>query len=850
MGMNRRQFVRDSVASGWAGLSGAKLAFGQSSAGETVKMSGTSAEPAGNVRVYAHLLDPREHPDYTRRHVRPPSWDTFGGHTHLATLRGFEIEHGQIVGYAAKIDKYVHRHQLGDVLWVSYPIIEAANLGDLAREIKRQNLFLFDLWGYVPGSGPGGYWRQFHPSAQVLELLAAELGEHWLGMDNGEQDGRYIGGYASELQPSSAGRLEQYLNFHRHFQKLTTELGNRMAALVSLNYGHYFLREGIYTLIGAETGQGLPNGQVYYAFIRGAGKQYGVLWFGSASVWNRWGWKEYGAKPSDDNFAGPTKGTSLSLLKRLMYSQVLYNSVLVALETSYFYNEKSPSGATLRETDELSPIGRLQQAVGEWIRETGSPGVMVAPIALMLDFFAGWTFPRHLYANNLYRVWGNLPYGPGDYLTDGVLDLLYPGYQNSSYFHDETGFLTATPYGDAADCVLSDTPGWLLARYATLVVAGELGGGAEVRDKLDTYAREGGHLLITAGSLANLPGGLAGLTVKGSAHFTPQQSVRIGRSTVVEDGAFDLHALSCPRSARVVASVSGMAAVLELEHGKGRVTVFASPFGIGATPAPGIGATLAAEGRDGIDKLLAKPYPLLRHVRTILDRAFRRPMLFEPGDGLSWITCRKAPGEYTLAVGNNSWQEKPMKLVSHCGPIQSVRELPLDETEKAAVGYLPEGMEKTDLGVSDEGNIAGGGLRIFAVRVREEEVEEITPIVPLARPRGRALPLRTAGSIEDEVLSRPTFFQHFDSVVVDWRYLWRREMKDLLRQSEWLRLQQLKVLVDLSAGINLYPDLRLVDNDAQEYSASMATIEEVIGKMELLPARDLILSLHRYPENN
>ena len=103
---------------------------------------------------------------------------------------------------------------------------------------------------------------------------------------------------------------------------------------------------------------------------------------------------------------------------------------------------------------------------------------MLTPIAVMTDFFAGWTFPRHLYTGDVYRVWGNLPYEPGDYLTDGVLDLLYPGYQNSSYYHDESGFLTPTPYGDAADCLLSDAPGWLLPRYSLLVVAGELSGGS------------------------------------------------------------------------------------------------------------------------------------------------------------------------------------------------------------------------------------------------------------------------------------------------------------------------------------------------------------------------------------
>ncbi|MEI2725211.1 MAG: hypothetical protein V9H26_17325 [Verrucomicrobiota bacterium] len=60
----------------------------------------------------------------------------------------------------------------------------------------------------------------------------------------------------------------------------------------------------------------------------------------------------------------------------------------------------------------------------------GQPGVMHTPVALFLDYYSGWTFPRHLYTDKVYRVWGNMPYERGDYLTDAVLDLLYPGYQD------------------------------------------------------------------------------------------------------------------------------------------------------------------------------------------------------------------------------------------------------------------------------------------------------------------------------------------------------------------------------------------------------------------------------------
>jgi hypothetical protein len=284
--------------------------------------------------------------------------------------------------------------------------------------------------------------------------------------------------------------------------------------------------------------------------------------------------------------------------------------------------------------------------------------------------------------------------------------------------------------------------------------------------------------------------------------------------------------------------------------GGGLITVLASPFGVAAKEAAGVGVALAEEVKNEVDKALAKPYPLLKHVRRILEEAFRSQMLFEVGEGLSLITCRKGPGEYTLAVSNNTWRQQALKVVSHCGRIESIRELAVDQSEKGAVGYLPKGLEKMNLGVSNEENIAGGDIRIFAVQVSEENVEEIAHVVPLVRPHGRALLLREPRSIKEEVLARPCFFEHFDSVVVDWRYLRGREKEELQRESGWIDLQGLKLFIDLSSGINLYPDLRLVDNIREDYLASLAAIEEVMGKMEALSAQDLILSLHRYPENN
>lgn len=781
-------------------------------------------------RVYSTLLDPREHPDFDRRHVQPPSWDTFDGRTHFAVLRGFGMQEGKAVGFVEEIEKYVEQYALGDVLWPSYDLIFAQNLGEVLEEIKRRNLFLFDIWGYVPGSGPGGYWQQFHPPDGVFKLLESKLGDHWLGMDIGEQDGRYAGGYAPRVYPISTDRFSQYLNFQRHFDRMTTELGNKNATLVSLNFGHYFLKEGVYTCIGAETAQGLPNAQVYYAFIRGAGKQYGVPWFGNASVWNRWGWKNYDSEGDDH---GPTKGTSLSLLKRLMYSHLLYNCLFVGFESAWF------------QGDGLSPIGRIQQSAVQWVNEHGQPGVQVTPAALLFDFNAGWTFPRHLYSGSVYRVWGNLPYGPGDYLADGVLDMLYPGYQDSSFYHDESGFLSPTPYGDGADCLLSDAPLWVMERYPQLIVTSEVQGGVELREKLDAYVRGGGHLVITAGNLDAFPAGLCGIASPGpTVQVAPGASIDGPRGALAEGNAFAVAEIGLPPEAVITYQHEGQPLVAELPFGKGRVTLFATPFGLPAE------AVVPAPIRSEIDAPLAKPYPLLSHVREALDSVLREQVLFSAGEGLSLIVCRKAAGEYTLGIANNSLSAAPFEIVSHIGAIEALEEWVLDDSEKAAEGYLPTGQEDAAVGASGASTIAGGDVRVFSVRVRETDVEEIPHTQPSRDTAISILPLRNTGSIKEAILARPTFFEHFAGVSIDWRDLDRLSVAFIEAEAAWLDRQSVRVLVDLTSGINLFPDLRLIDNDPVAYAASMASISRILLKAETLGARDILLSLHRVPENN
>ncbi len=803
--------------------------------------------------LYPFLLDPRSYPDFARRPHTVPTWETFDGRTQFATLRLFSSRRGRLVNWKEDLDTYTRRFRLGRVIWPFFSTVFARNFPDLVREIRRRKLYLFDFWGHVPGSGTEKTWGHVVPPPGMVDWLQEELGDRFLGFDNGEQDGRYIGGYAQQQCPSPADRFRQYLNFQRHFQRLGDDMGNKLTALVSLTFGHYFAREGNHILIGAETAQALPNSQIYYAFLRGAGRQYGVHWFGNASVFNRWGYKTYeeqGKASAGSRQGGPTKGTSLSLLKRLLYSHYLYNCVIVGFESSWILEDDSekrlkgiPTSMELNPgRTNLSPIGEIQAAAGRTVERLRQPGAMLAPVALLLDHFGGWTVPRHLYTGKVCRVWGALPYEAGDYLTHGVFSLLYPGYEDASYYHDERGFLAATPFGDMADVLLSDAPGWVLGQYGLVVAAGELSADLELRYKLEGFLAGGGELVVTAENARKLwPEWGIGPAVRMPAGSRVRWT---GGASEAEGREFELCPHRLPPRARVLARCGRSPAVARIPMGRGAVTLLLSPFGLNSRPA------FSGRRGGGVEQPLPMPFDLLRHVRRAFERALAGQQLFSVGEGLSFVTCRKARGDYCLGIQNNGLAARPFRIAARAGRLAAVEEVALDQSEKGQPGYWPDGFERNRGGRSSDRTIAGGDVRIFRVRVSDEKLRTLPRAAPPPAPRGRLLALRGIADLKEAILRWPTFFQHFDGVKIDWTYLLIRDRAQLARERGWLERQKLRLIVDFSPGLNFYPDLTLLDTFAPRHAESRAAIDDVLGKMGALGAGEALFSLHRKPQNH
>ena len=817
---------------------------------------------------YPYLVDPTVYPDFKRRKVRAPTWETFNHATQLTVLRCFTIKDNRLVNWREDLELYTQKFKLGKIIWPIFQTVFAENFKDLVQEIKRQKYYLFDIWGHVPGNSQGSIggnnkttmWGHLTPPDGMVDYLEKELGNRFLGFDNGEQDGRYVGVYACQQCPSFSDRFRQYLNFQRHFERMGDDLGNNLSTLVSLCFGHYFLKEGNHVLIGAETAQCLPNSQVYYAFIRGAGKQYGIHWFGNASIWNFWGYKNYEGQGC--NYApeghvrnyGPKEGASLNLLRRLIYTHILYNCVAVGFENGWITQDNVekrmqdiPVAMEInRDNLTLSPIGEIQASAAQFLEKHGQPGVMHTPVALLLDFFSGWTMPRNVYSDyirSIYQVWGNMPYAAGDYLTHGVLSKLYPGYEDSGYFKtDERGFLTATPYGDMTDCLLSDAPAWVLRQYGLLVAAGELNVDTELRAKLEAYVARGGHLIVTAANAQKI---WPEWGIGSSRQTCPAGSIvqwEDGARTT-EDKEFELMPVVMSKDWKLAAACGGHPAVVEIACGNGWVTLLLSPLGVNSRPL--IEGTLSNKQGEPLGGCACI---LLAHVHLVLDKAFRKEQIFSVGTGLGFSACRGENREYWLGIYNNSLASRDFKIESHIGAIAHIEELPLDQSAKSAEGYWPEGKENEKAGVSDDKKIAGGDIRIFKVSIRESGLRILDkPVIP-EKARNRLLAMRNINDLKEAILKYPTFFQYFTGVKVDWSYLRIRNEKQIMRERNWLKRQAVRIIVDFSPGLNLYPLLTLV-NTQFRYKESLHDICEVLDNMTLIGSSEAVISLHRAPED-
>lgn len=579
-------------------------------------------------RVCVATVHPEAYPGFAARPVKPVTRRDLDNQFHTVALRGFGFDRApvpppgkyRIVDFKAALDLWTKDYDFGRVVWPMWQFLFAENWRDLIDELAARKLFLFDIWGYCP-SGPFANfeWSEYRVLEETHRYILEKLGPRFLGYDNGEQDGRYIGGYAKLVTPAPVDRKQAHLAFTQYFHNLGNDLRNYLVSLNSLTFPHYFAAMGNHRMLGAETAQGLPSVPMWYAFIRGAGRQYGVLWFGNASVWNRWGAKNLADPDAPDTNApgylsGPTAGTSLSLLRRLWYVLTMYGSVLMGYEAGHLGSgkEERTVGGVKKTLPALTEIGRQHLQGAKWCEDHPDRGELHTPVGLLWDFYTGWAPPRHLYTSDTYLVWGNMPYEKGDHQIDLLFREFYPHYEDSSFYHSERGFLTSTPCGDSFDVVLSDASDAALSRYECLVLLGETRVEGELLAKLTRYVERGGNIAASANQLSPEASALFG--VKIGEVEEAYQAVVPPDPRPFSESRFRMHRLTCGPGDVVLAHTrQGAPLAVRKTHSSGGSTLLFAAESFLANP------TLAPDKiHNEIDQPLASPYALLEHVKAVL----------------------------------------------------------------------------------------------------------------------------------------------------------------------------------------------------------------------------------------
>ena len=450
-------------------------------------------------------------------------------------------------------------------------------------------------------------------SVEKHQEIKEIMGRNFLGYEVGEQDGWYIGIFAPHYKPDSR-KQAQKLFWNWHEENWNVRIHHFATAVGSMNFPHEYGAMG-YRMLGYEDSQGLPSTMMRWAFMRGASKQYGLLTYSVISTHNRFAVKIYtdyckhGRTISSGFPCGPDKGPSLSLLKRLYYALFMYGASSIGYEIpmlSCVTEEKDKEGYP-----KLSPLGEINLKAVKWCRKHSKErGVQYTPVALLTDFGSGWMPPEHLMSSRRYLVWGNMPYEKRDYQIDNFFRWIYPQYEECSFFRDERGFLTPTPFGDKFDVLTSDAHQHILNQYQAVCLLGELEMTPDLIIKLNQFVENGGDLIVSAPQAKILGVEFCGVLVSDKMHCG-HGGLSLSDQKVFEEKEY-IYTEVVPKKAKVLA-VSGnkLPLITAAESGKGRVIVITPDYWM----------TIRLEVDDGYN-VHPQRYELLKVVQHILGQYF------------------------------------------------------------------------------------------------------------------------------------------------------------------------------------------------------------------------------------
>ena len=447
----------------------------------------------------------------------------------------------------------------------------------------------FDFWAIFKGEQDvvtGDVKSACQLSKVENSYLEKEVGDLFWGWDMGEWDGLFCRDVMQHvpLEDRPQTRKEGHDRLVAYLKDLARQLHNNTCTIVGCTFPHYFKEIGI-RFLGAEIGQALLNVQVYTSFLRGACRQYDMQFKMITSVFDRWGFRCYTdspdvVQPIEDGKigvwkAGKYQGHSVGFIVATWVINYFAGAAVVGLDGMYYTDELDDAGVR-----KLSPLGEALRDFTQWARKPHPRGRQVRPLAIMLDYYSGWTPPRHLYSYEDRVVWHCIPYGPADHGMDQAYNLFYPGYTWSGFYRDERGFITPTPNGDVIDVLLSDASSEVVADYPLCWLMSDETPSAELLDRLKTYVETGGHLIVSSEAMIVIAQEWFGLLV--SAGRVPAfHSILTATNEEIREAFYSVRQTCLTEPWKTVATTEELLPVIvERSLGAGRVTLILADHGL------------------------------------------------------------------------------------------------------------------------------------------------------------------------------------------------------------------------------------------------------------------------------
>jgi hypothetical protein len=381
------------------------------------------------------------------------------------------------------------------------------------------------------------------------KLLNGELRDQFLGWISGESVGFVWSEAPQYLKITPEMTRTQLLEAHRAFY--TDALSRKWSAIFktktgpmwekmipaqstsSTSFAHALSEWGVRS-IGIETAAVQPMTAMRLAFNRGAARQYGgnVFYYhapnfgDSATVFT----KQLSYAGPDNFFHsryGATMGPSLSWYRKSYYLYYMSGASAIYLEQGFDQFFKPGPG---EHPFQLNPLGRITEEFIRFAEKHTDPGIPYTPIAFLLDPAHGWEMTDYPHwpfgvsqinrSDRALRELFGAAFYPGPVRegepASGERQAFVPGIFGNIFDVLVASSGTGVPPVNHAQDARATSPLNAIDAYRALVVGGRIEWSTKLTEKLATYVRNGGTLVLNSAQTKGLPVDLLGIRLTGA----------------------------------------------------------------------------------------------------------------------------------------------------------------------------------------------------------------------------------------------------------------------------------------------------------------------------------------------